>query len=134
MARGAPRQFPLEYNETVQAIELYKQKVNDGTFKKADFCHFCGEIGVDAQTFIDCVKNPCDKNRALVGELKKFITWLQGQYLTAPGWSGPNASKAIFALKQDLGGLVFTDRQEVKQDTKMEVKVSFGGKSKDPFG
>lgn len=131
---GMSRQFPLELDETIEKIKEYKRKVDDGTFKKADFWHFCGEIGVDAQDVVDVIKNPNDKNKPLAYELKKFVTWVQGQYLTASGWSGPNASKAIFALKQDLGGLVLTDRQEVKQDAKVEINVKFGSKSKDPFG
>lgn len=131
---GMSRQFPLEYDETVKKIKDYKDKVADGTFKKADFWHFCGEIGVDAQDVVDVIKQPNDKNKPLAAELKKFITWVQGQYLTAPGWSGPNASKAIFALKQDLGGLVLSDKQEIKQDAKVEINVKFGSKCKDPFG
>ena len=129
---GMTPQFPLSCEEVTAAIEDYKAKVESGVHKRADFWHFCGEIGVDAQSVVDVIKEPNKKNMELAGALKKFVTWLQGQYLTAPGWGGPNSSKAIFALKQDLGGLVLTDKREVDNKVEAKINVKFG--QDDAFG
>ena len=59
--------------------------------------------------------------------LKKMATWVRGQMMSATGWNGQLTSRAIFALKQDVGdGVKWTD-QDSKQNGPVEVKISFGG-------
>jgi hypothetical protein len=47
--------------------------------------------------------------------------------MSAQGWNGQLTSRAIFALKQDIGdGVKWTDG-DAKQTGPVEVKISFGG-------
>lgn len=125
-------QFPLSLKKTVEAIEEYKSKVKNGTFPKADFWHFCGEYGLIPEQVTSTIKAPTNTNKEVSKELKKFCAWLRGQYNTAPGWSGPNSSKSIFANKQDFDGQAMIDKQEQKTTGEMQVSIRFGG-SKDAF-
>lgn len=43
-------QFLLTYKQIVAAIENYKGKVANGTYPQADWRHFCGTIGLDAES------------------------------------------------------------------------------------
>ena len=126
-------QFPLTYNEVKREIELYKQDLANGTIDRADFWDFCGRLGVSDDELINVMENPNEKNMELAQLLKKYVTWQKGQYLAGKGWGGPNSSKAIFALKQKMGGYQFTDKQEVQQNTDVKINVRFG-KVKAAFG
>lgn len=126
-------QFPLSYAEVKEQIELYKSDLANGVIDRADFWDFCGRLGVSDDELINVMENPCDKNIELAQLLKKYVTWQKGQYLAGKGWGGPNSSKAIFALKQKMGGYQFTDKQEVQQNTDVKINVRFG-KTKDAFG
>ena len=126
-------QFHLTYNEVKREIELYKQDLATGTIDRADFWDFCGRLGVSDDELINVMENPNEKNMELAQMLKKYVTWQKGQYLAGKGWGGPNSSKAIFALKQKMGGYQFTDKQEVQQNTDVKINVRFG-KVKDAFG
>ena len=129
---GMTPQFPLTYEEVETAINQYKQDLANGVIDKADFWDFCGRIDVSDEEVFNLIENPNDKNIKLAQLLKKYITWQKGQYLSGKGWGGPNASKAIFALKQKLGGYQFTDKQEVQQSGGVEIQVKFG--ADDAFG
>ncbi len=131
---GVTPQFPLSLEETREKIRQYKENVENGTFEKADFWHFCGFLGVDDETVLQLVQKPSVKNRELALELKRLVSWVKGQYATAPGWNGSNGSKALFLLKQNIGGLLLTDRPDHRTEGKTEITVKFGGRSKDPFG
>lgn len=126
-------QFPLSYMEVKREIEQYKQDLANGTIDRADFWDFCGRLGVSDDELINVMEQPNDKNQELAQLLKKYVTWQKGQYLAGKGWGGPNSSKAIFALKQKMGGYQFTDKQEIQQNNDVKVNVIFG-KVKDPFG
>jgi hypothetical protein len=62
--------------------------------------------------------------------LKKMATWVRGQMMSASGWHGQLTSRAIFALKQDIGDGVKWSDQDAKQTGPVEVKISFGGDDK----
>ena len=126
MAMGKPRQFPLEYDECVKAIEEYKYKVEQGIIERPSIAGFLGTIGANTQEFMNVVYEPNNKNIPLSNLLKSFGTWMEGEIIERFG--GQNGSMAKFLLGQGFGGYKYTDRQEVKQDTKMEIKVSFGKK------
>jgi hypothetical protein len=59
-----------------------------------------------------------------------MATWVRGQYMSAPGWNGQLTSRAIFALKQDIGDGVKWSDQDTKQTGPVEVRISFGGQDK----
>ena len=127
-------EFPLSVQQARKRIREYQQKVESGDFEKADFWHFCGYLGVDDETVLQVIRQPGRKNRELAQELRRLVSWVKGQYATAPGWNGSNGSKALFLLKQDIGGIQLTDKPEGRQEGKLEVTVKFGGRTKDPFG
>lgn len=131
---GTIPRFPLTYDETRARIQEYKEKVADGEFEKADFWHFCGFLGVDDETVVEVIRNPGSREKQLSMELKRFVSWVKGQYATAPGWSGSNGSKGLFLMKQNIGGILLTDKPEGKNDGKTEITVHFGGNLTDPFG
>ena len=57
---------------------------------------------------------------------RKTATWLRGQILSSEGWSGPNSSKGVFLLRQDVGdGIRYSDRPEPDAGP-VEIKVTFG--------
>lgn len=121
-------QFPLTLKQVNEAIEDYKTKVADGTYPKADYWHFCGTLGLDAETVSQMIKRPPANKTDIQSALKKFSTWLRGQYNTAPGWSGPNSSKSIFANKQDFDGCKMVDRAEdAGKGSELTINIEFGG-------
>ena len=120
--------FPLSYKQVVAAINDYKRKVETGEYPKADWWHFCGTIGMDAESVSKAIKNPPANKMDVARELKKFATWIRGQYNTAPGWSGPNSSKSIFANKQDFDGCKMIDKAEDgKSSGELTINIEFGG-------
>ena len=123
MAMGKPRQFPIEYEECERAIAEYKNKVESGEIEKPSIAGFLGTIGANTQEYMSVIYEPNNKNIPLSNLLKNFGSWMDGWIIaTYP------APLAKFLLGQGFGGYKYTDRQEVKQDTKMEIKVSFGKK------
>ena len=120
--------FPLSYKQVVAAINDYKHKVETGEYPKADWWHFCGTIGMDAESVSKAIKSPPANKMDVARELKKFATWIRGQYNTAPGWSGPNSSKSIFANKQDFDGCKMIDKAEDgKSSGELTINIEFGG-------
>lgn len=120
--------FPLSYKQVVTAINDYKHKVETGEYPKADWWHFCGTIGMDAESVSKAIKSPPANKMDVARELKKFATWIRGQYNTAPGWSGPNSSKSIFANKQDFDGCKMVDKQDEGKGTGgLTINIEFGG-------
>lgn len=126
--------FPLTWKQTKERIRRYKELVEDGSFEKADFWHFCGFLGVDDETVLQLIREPDEKQQNLALELKRMVCWIKGQYATAPGWNGTNGSKALFLLKQDIGGLRLSDKPESRENGKTQIVVRFGEGMEDPFG
>ena len=128
MAVGKPRQFPLEYDDCVKAIEEYKNKVEQGIIEKPSISSFLGTIGANTEEFMAVVYEPNNKNIPLSNLLKNFGAWMDGWIIaTYP------APLAKFLLSQGFSGYKYTDRQELKQDTTVDINVNWGGKGKDPF-
>ena len=127
--------FPLTEKELTEKVAQYKQELEAGAFPRASWPHFCASLGVteaDVKTVMQQgdVKDSVYRGRAEV--LKKMATWVRGQMMSGNGWHGQLTSRAIFALKQDVGdGVKWTD-QDSKQTGPVEVRVSFGGD--DPRG
>lgn len=126
--------FPLTWKQTKEKIRRYKELVEDGSFEKADFWHFCGFLGVDDETVLQVIREPEEKQQNLAMELKRMVCWIKGQYATAPGWNGTNGSKALFLLKQDIGGLRLSDKPDSRENGKTEIIMRFGEGMDDPFG
>ena len=126
--------FPLTWKQTKEKIRRYKELVENGSFEKADFWHFCGFLGVDDETVLQVIREPEEKQQNLAMELKRMVCWIKGQYATAPGWNGTNGSKALFLLKQDIGGLRLSDKPDSRENGKTEIIMRFGEGMDDPFG
>ena len=78
---GAPRQFPLEYDEVYKAIEEYKLKVEDGSIEKPSIANFLGTIGANTEEYMTVIREPNDKNIPLSKALKNFGTWMDGKIM-----------------------------------------------------
>lgn len=122
--------FHLSEKDLAEKIEQYKKGLENGEFARASWPHFAAFLDSTEADLAKVIEQGADKKSAYWGRgelLKKMATWVRGQYMSAPGWNGQLTSRAIFALKQDIGdGVKWTD-QEGKQTGPVEVKISFGG-------
>ena len=127
----AGNQNSLSDVELDQAIERYKQDLADGKFPRASWPHFCASLGCTEAEAKEVIRQGDEQGRggAYYGRsqaLKRMATWIRGQMLSGSGWGGPMQSKAIFALKQDIGdGVRYTDQD--KGTGQIDVKIDFGG-------
>lgn len=122
--------FHLSEKELSAKIEQYKTELKEGVFARASWPHFAAYLDSTEAELAFVIEQGASKESAYRGRaemLKKMATWVRGQLMSAPGWNGQLTSRAIFALKQDIGdGVKWTD-QEQKQTGPVEVKISFGG-------
>ena len=122
--------FRLSEKELEKAIAQYKNDLEAGIFSRASWPHFAAYIDSTEQELAEVIKAGESATSAYRGRgvlLKKMATWIRGQMMSAPGWNGQLTSRAIFALKQDVGdGVRWSDAEE-KQKGPQEVVVRFGG-------
>lgn len=122
--------FLLSDAQLEQKISQYKTELENGEFARASWPHFAAYLDCTEEQLAEVmayadVNTSGYKRRAEM--LKKMATWVRGQMMSATGWNGQLTSRAIFALKQDVGdGVKWTD-QDSKQNGPVEVKISFGG-------
>jgi hypothetical protein len=126
---GAPRQFPFTLEETQELFEQYQKETYDNTVVFPSWPDFLSRINVTPQEADEVILNPVDTNKRLSEYLKKALGWCMAQLFSNPNWMKKPVA-AIYLSKQKFGGYCYTDKQEVKQDTKMEVNVKFGSKLK----
>ena len=119
---GAPRQFPVEYDECIEAIEHYKQDYYQGTITKPSIPDFLGTIGANTEEYMDVINKPNDKNIPLSKALKNFGTWMDGKIMVE--YPAPLAK---IMLSQGFGGHKYLDKQEIDQNVKVEINVLFDG-------
>lgn len=122
--------FHLSESQLNEHIKQYKQDLKDGKFARASWPHFASYLDSTEAELSEVIALAEKKESAYCGRgkaLKKMATWVRGQYMSAPGWNGQLTSRAIFALKQDVGDGVKWSDQDTKQTGPVEVKVSFGG-------
>lgn len=131
--RGRERQFPYTYEETASKFEQYKKDTRENIVEFPCFQDFLDRNNILLDDADNVVNSPNDKNKDLSLLIKKIIEWSFNQLFTNPNWLKKPVA-AIYLSKQKVCGYGYTDKSEVKQDTKTEVNVKFGGKSKDPFG
>ena len=130
---GAPRQFPYTLEETKKLFEHYQEQTKENIVVFPSWPDFLASINVTTQEADEVILSPVDTNKRLAEYLKKALGWCMAQLFSNPNWMKKPIA-AIYLSKQKFGGYCYTDKQEVKQDTKMDITVKFGGKSKDPFG
>lgn len=125
--------FHMSERQLAQAVDQYKQDLSEGVFARASWPHFAAYLDSTEQELAKVIEAGVDKGSAYNGRaeiLKKMATWVRGQYMSAPGWNGQLTSRAIFALKQDIGDGVKWSDQDTKQTGPVEVRISFGGQDK----
>ena len=130
---GRNATFHLSEKELLKAIDQYKLDLQNGEFARASWPHFAAYLDSTEQELAKVIEAGADKGSAYNGRaeaLKKMATWVRGQYMSAPGWNGQLTSRAIFALKQDIGDGVKWSDQDAKQTGPVEVRISFGGQDK----
>ena len=119
--------FPHSEKELDALIEQYKCDLEQGVFARASYLDCTEE---ELTEMIKWAGNPGSAYNNRGKALKKMATWIRGQYMSAQGWNGQLTSRAIFALKQDIGdGVKWTDTDN-QQKGPVEVKISFGGDDK----
>lgn len=122
--------FHLTEKELDAKIKAYKNGLETGQFARASWPHFAAFLDSTEADLADVIEQGAKKESAYRGRaemLKKMATWVRGQYMSAQGWNGQLTSRAIFALKQDIGDGVKWSDQDAKQTGPVEVKISFGG-------
>ena len=123
--------FHLSEKELEAKIEQYKLDLENGNFGRASWPHFAAYLDSTESDLSEVMALDGNKTRAYCGRarmLKKMATWMRGQYASATGWSAPAvSSKAMFALKQDVGDGVKWSDQEGKQTGPVKIEISFGG-------
>lgn len=125
--------FHLSEKELDAKISQYKKDLTDGVFARASWPHFAAYLDSTEQDLARVIEAGAEKSSAYNGRaeaLKKMATWVRGQYMSAPGWNGQLTSRAIFALKQDIGDGVKWSDQDTKQTGPVDVRISFGGDDK----
>lgn len=127
ITRGKPRQFPLDYKETKAKMREYQILYERNQIDIPSVPGFCAFIGTDTGKYMDTINNPVATNNNLADLLRAFGTWCDG--ITIDKCPAPIAR---LLLAQGFGGHNFTDKQEIKQDTR--ITVDFGGNLDDPFG
>lgn len=127
---GRPPAFSMSEKALENHINEYKLQVEDGTIVRASWPHFAATLDcteADLAEVMALADTPSSAYKGRGRMLKKMLTWVRGQMLSAPGWNGQMTARAIFALKQDHGdGVKYTDKDD-KQTGPVEIKVSFGG-------
>lgn len=122
--------FHLSEKDLEKKIKQYKLDLEDGVFARASWPHFAAYLDSTEADLSDVIKQGANKDSAYRGRaelLKKMLTWVRGQMMSAKEWNGQLTSRAIFALKQDHGdGVKWTDNDN-KQQGPVEIKISFGG-------
>lgn len=122
--------FHLSEKELSAKIDAYKKGLENGEFARASWPHFAAFLDSTEKDLEDIMALDGKRESAYCGRarlLKKMATWMRGQMMSASGWNGQLTSRAIFALKQDIGdGVKWTDG-DAKQTGPVEVKISFGG-------
>lgn len=131
--RGAPRQFPYTLEQTEELFDQYQQETKENIVIYPSWPDFLSRINVTPEEADEVILNPVDTNKRLSEFLKKALGWCTAQLFSNENWLKRPVA-AIYLSKQKFGGRCYTDRQDIKQDTKTEVFVKWGGKSKDPFG
>ncbi len=127
------RQFPLTYQQTLDAFELYKQDHGTGKDYRASHADFFRCAGVSIDEVKRFVSEPNKHNLQTAALLKNIDTWIKAEYDIDPRWNGPGTGKAIFLHKQDFGfGSAYVDKVEQQQSGKMALEINFGG-AKDAF-
>ena len=128
---GRKAAFLMTEKELTEQIQQYKTDLEKGKFGRAAWPHFAAYLDSTEAELAEVMKIGKEVSNAYYGRakaLKKMATWMRGQYASAAGWSAPAvSSKAMFALKQDVGDGVKWSDQENKQTGPVEVKISFGG-------
>ena len=122
--------FHLSEKQLAEKINQYKLDLENGEFARASWPHFAAYLDSTEAELAEVIKQGAEKNSAYRGRgelLKKMLTWVRGQMMSAAGWNGQLTSRASFALKQDQGdGVKWTD-QASKQTGPVEVRISVGG-------
>lgn len=125
--------FPLSEKALEEKIRKYKDDLKNGEFVRASWPHFAAYLDCTEQLLAAVIERGASEDSAYKGRaemLKKMATWVRGQYMSASGWNGQLTSRAIFALKQDIGDGVKWSDQDAKQTGPVEVRISFGGSDK----
>jgi hypothetical protein len=120
--------FHISEKDLVAKIDQYKADLEAGAFARASWPHFAAYLDSTEAELAAVMEQGKVKDSAYRGRaeaLKKMACWVRGQMMSSAGWHGQLTSRAIFALKQDMGDGVKWSDQDSKQTGPVEVKISF---------
>ena len=124
LCNGSGVKFEMKQGELNRRIEAYKTALAAGEFARASWPHLAAWLDTTEEALSQVLRDGPDTPRGRL--LRKTATWLRGQILSSEGWSGPNSSKGVFLLRQDVGdGIRYSDRPEPDAGP-VEIKVTFG--------
>lgn len=123
--------FKLNEKELQAKIDEYMGKADSGEIFLPCWPHFCSFLGLTEDDLDEVMERGFEVKGAYYDRavmLKNMAQWCMGQLTSNPNWSGKNAAKAIFLLKQGLGRMrKYTDNDKNTNNGPVEVKISFGG-------
>lgn len=127
--------FTITEKELREKIDSYKAMVDSEQKPLPSWPDFCTFLGVGANVLDEVMERGLDKKgneksayyeRALL--LKSMGEWCEAQLVSNPNWGGKMAVKAMFLLKQGLGGTrKYTDEKMQKITGPGKVELHFGG-------
>lgn len=125
--------FRLSEKQLEKQIAQYKQDLAEGKFPRPSWPHFCARLGYTEAEVAEVIHRGVEIKGAYYERavmLQRMLTWVRGEMLSGPGWSGQNQTKAIYALKQDHGdGVRYTDGNS-KPTGPSRINIRFGGSDK----
>ena len=126
--------FTLTDKELRESIDKYKAMTDDGSKPLPSWPDFCTFLGVGSNVLDEVMERGLDKKgneksayyeRALM--LKSMGEWCEAQLVSNPNWGGKMAVKAMFLLKQGLGGTrKYVDEKAQKITGPGKVELHFG--------
>lgn len=127
--------FTMTDKELREKIEAYKAMVDNDLKPLPSWPDFCTFLGVSSDVLDEVMERGLDKKgneksayyeRALM--LKSMGEWCEAQLVSNPNWGGKMAVKAMFLLKQGLGGTrKYADEKTQKITGPSKVELNFGG-------
>lgn len=123
--------FHLSESALGKLLAEYKTMAEGGEYRPSwpDLCSRMGYTEREIAAVMAMAESETSAYKGRAVMLKRAAAWMRGQYMSNPLWGGQMQSKAIFALKQDIGdGYRYADNERVLGAGQLAVNVAFGGK------
>lgn len=103
---GRKPNFPMTEKQLEQAISDYKDNIKNSDYRPS-WPHFAASIGMteaEIKEFVETFgEDPKNANYGRARALRVMMTWIRGETLSGPRWSGQMAGLAKSSLDVDFG-------------------------------